>query len=192
MVGAPPPLADACRDIITPRLVLRLMDDDVAVACLAGDLARAGQLLDMAVPDELLDHPTGLEHARQRLADDPLYRPWSARAIMLPERRAMVGHVRFHSRPDPEYLRPRVRGAVELGYLVFTGHRRRGYALEAVRAMMDWAQATAAVRRFVVSVSPDNGPSLDLVRRCGFVKIGEEMDETDGLEHVLLHVAAPA
>ena len=181
-----------CSDIVTPRLVLRLMDDDVAAACLAGDLAHASQLLDMAVPDELLDHRSGLEYARKQLADDPLYRPWSARAVMLLEQRAMVGHVRFHSRPDPHYLHRHVRGAVELGYLVFTAHRRRGYALEAVRAMMDWAQATAAVSHFVVSVSPDNGPSLDLVRRCGFVRIGEEMDETDGLEHVFLRVAAPA
>ncbi len=185
-------MTSGCRDIVTPRLVLRLMEDDAAAACLAGDLARAGRLLDMTVPRELLDELTGLEYARELLADDPLYRPWSARAIMLPERRTMVGHVRFHSRPDPEYLRPYARGAVELGYLVFAGHRRRGYALEAVRAMMDWAQKTAAVHRFVVSISPDNAPSLELARRCGFVKIGEEVDEIDGLEHVLLRVAAAA
>lgn len=186
------PAAGGCGDIATPRLVLRLMDDEVAAACLAGDLARAGQLLDVAVPRELLDHPGGLEHARKQLRDDPLYRPWSARAIILPDQRAMVGHVRFHSRPDPEYLRTYARDAVELGYLVFTRHRRRGYAIEAVRAVMEWAQATAAVRRFIVSVSPDNTPSLDLAARCGFIKVGEEMDETDGLEHVFLRVAAEA
>ena len=30
----------------------------------------------------------------------------------------MVGHVRFHSRPDPDYLAPYVRHAVEYGYVI--------------------------------------------------------------------------
>ena len=37
----------------------------------------------------------------------------------------MVGHVRFHSRPDPDYLRPYAPNAVEFGYVVFTAYRRR-------------------------------------------------------------------
>ncbi len=40
----------------------------------------------------------------------------------------------------------------------------------------------------------DNRSSLDPVRHCGFVKVagGMDVDETDGLEHVFLRVAAPA
>jgi RimJ/RimL family protein N-acetyltransferase len=36
----------------------------------------------------------------------------------------------------------------------------------------------------VASVSPDNAASLAVVRRLGFVKTGEEVDEVDGLEWV--------
>ena len=34
------------------------------------------------------------------------------------------------------------------------------------------------------SVSPDNAPSRDLVLSEGFVAVGEQMDEEDGLEIV--------
>jgi RimJ/RimL family protein N-acetyltransferase len=176
-------------DIPTPRLRLRVMGEEVTAACLAGDLARAERLLGVAIPGELLDRPTGLRFNRARLAEDPLYPPWSMRAIVLPESATMVGHVRFHTRPDPEYLQRYARDAVEFGYQVFAAHRRRGYATEATRALMDWAQAEFGVRRFVVSISPGNTPSLRLAARLGFVRVGEEMDEVDGLEYVFLRGA---
>src|SRR4051812_44200560 len=103
-------------DILTGRLVLRLMEGDVVDACLAGDLARAGALLGTEVPADVLEQLSGLEYARVRLAEDPLYREWSARAILLADTLEMVGRIRFHSRPDPEYLQPFARGAVEFGY----------------------------------------------------------------------------
>jgi len=173
-------------DIVTPRLLLRLMEGDVVDACLAGDLARAGKSLGVAIPGELLDKPSGLQFAQTRLTEDPLYRPWSMRAIILPDAIKMVGHVRFHSRPDPDDLHPYARSAVELGYQVFPAYRRRGYASEAVGAAMHWAQAAFGIHRFVASVAPDNKPSLALIGRFGFAKVGRQVDEVDGIEDVYL------
>jgi len=176
-------------DIVTSRLVLRLMEREVVDACLAGDLPRAEHLLGARIPRELLDRPSGLKFAQARLNADPEYRPWSARAIILPDVRMMVGHVRFHSRPDPDYLQPYARAAVEFGYHVFPVYRRHGYAAEAVTAAMDWARAVFGVRRFVVSVSPYNKPSLALIARLGFARIGQHMDEIDGVEDIYLREA---
>ena len=50
--------------------------------------------------------------------------------------------------------------------------------------LMDLAEERAGIRHFVLSVSPENDPSLAIVRKLGFVKTGEHMDEEDGLEHV--------
>jgi RimJ/RimL family protein N-acetyltransferase len=177
-------------DILTPRLVLRLMNREVIDACLAGELQHAGHLLDAGIPGELMDEPTALRFAQAQLDADPHYRPWSVRAIVLPAARAMVGHIRFHSRPDPDYLRPFGRAAVEFGYQVFPGHRRHGYATEAAGAVMDWAQAAFGVGRFIVCVSPDNAPSLALIARFGFTRIGQHMDEIDGIEHIYLREVA--
>jgi len=68
--------------------------------------------------------------------------------------------------------------------MVFPEHRRRGYAEEATRAMISWAGEQPGVRGIRASVSPDNEPSLNLVRKLGFVQTGSQIDEIDGLELV--------
>jgi [ribosomal protein S5]-alanine N-acetyltransferase len=50
--------------------------------------------------------------------------------------------------------------------------------------LMDLAEERAGVRHFVLSVSPENDPSLAIVRKLGFVRTGEQIDEEDGLEHI--------
>lgn len=177
-------------DIQTPRLVLRLIEREAVDACLAGDLQRAEHLLGIRIPGALLDSLTAFKYAQAQLHADPQYRPWSVRAMVLSAARTMVGHIRFHSRPDPDYLRPFVPAAVEFGYSVFPAYRRQGYATEAAGAAMDWAQAAFGIGRFVVCVSPDNTPSLALTARFGFIKIGQHMDETDGIEHIYLRKVA--
>jgi [ribosomal protein S5]-alanine N-acetyltransferase len=177
-------------DIPTPRLVLRLMEHDAVDTCLAGDLQRAENMLGVGIPEELLDDPTALRFAEARLNADLQYRLWSIRAIILTNTGMMVGHIRFHSRPDPDNLRPFACGAVEFGYHIFRDYRRHGYATEAARAVMDWAKVAFGIRRFIVSVSPDNLPSLTVIARCGFMLIGEYTDEVDGVEHIYLREVA--
>jgi RimJ/RimL family protein N-acetyltransferase len=63
--------------------------------------------------------------------------------------------------------------------------RRRGFAREAVVALMRWAHRTHGVDTFVASIAPDNVPSLALARSLGFEQIGSHMDEVDGLELIL-------
>ena len=79
----------------------------------------------------------------------------------------------------------RPSGAVELGYFVMPGWRRRGLAEEAARAMMDWARRVHGVRRFVVSIGPANAASVAMARKLGFVRIGSHVDEEDGYEDIL-------
>jgi [ribosomal protein S5]-alanine N-acetyltransferase len=165
------------------------MDEEAMAACVAGELKRAGKRLGVPMPAEISDHLTGLEFGLTRLAADPEYLPWSARAIILSAENKIVGYVRFHSRPDSEELRQYARGAVELGYLVFAADRGRGYAGEAAAAVMAWAGATFGVSHFVASIAPGNLASLRLAARLGFVEVGEQIDEIDGLEHVYLRVA---
>jgi RimJ/RimL family protein N-acetyltransferase len=179
-------MPDPSDDIVTPRLVLRLMRGDAVEAALAGDLRRVEALLGVTVPADLLAHPSSLTFAKARLDEDPAYQPWSARALILPGEQRMIGHIRFHTRPDPDYLHGYARNAVEFGYAVFSEYRRRGYALEAAGAVMDWARAMFGIRRFVASISPDNAASLALVAGLGFVRVGQQVDEVDGVEDVFL------
>jgi [ribosomal protein S5]-alanine N-acetyltransferase len=173
-------------DIETPRLLLRLLTPDSIRAGLTGDLRSIERQLQARVPIDLIQEPAVLRYSEARLSADPDYLPWSARAIVLKESADMVGHLRFHSRPDPEYFHPFARNAVEFGYVVFPAHRRRGYALEALAGAMCWAEREYGVRKFVASVSPLNIPSLALIAKAGFCKIGEHVDDEDGVEHIYL------
>jgi hypothetical protein len=56
-------------------------------------------------------------------------------------------------------------------------------ALLAVVALMAWARERS-IDHFIASVSPDNEPSLVLIRKLGFVQTGDQWDDEDGLELV--------
>ena len=176
-------------DIETTRLILRRLEPTAIAAGLSGDLTALEESLGAKVPIDLIHDPAALAYAQEALAADAAYLPWSVRAIILRSSREMAGHVRFHSQPDPDYLRPYAPEAVEFGYVVFAAHRRQRYAHEALTGVMQWACQVHGVERFVASISPTNIPSLELVAKLGFHKVGEAVDPDDGVEHVYLRDA---
>lgn len=171
-------------DIVTARLVLRLMHGEIIRDCLEGDLERASEKLGVRIPEEFLDHGRSLDSDRKQLEADAFYQPWSTRAILLAEDSRMVGYFRFHTRPDAPYLRSYAPEGVEIGYCIFTGHRQCGYATEAVVAAMKWAGENYGIFRFVASVAPYNTASLKLIDRLGFEVVGQQVNKLDGVEHV--------
>jgi RimJ/RimL family protein N-acetyltransferase len=108
---------------------------------------------------------------------DPGSEGWLVHAAVLREGagRPMIGQVGYHGPP--------ANGSVEMGYTVFPAHRGRGYATEAVEGLMEAARSRG-VGRFVLSIAPGNAPSLAVARRLGFKRVGQHIDEEDGLEYV--------
>ena len=137
--------------------------------------------LDVAVPPAFLD-AVPAEMRIEQLERDPTELPWLARAIVLRAERRVVGAAGFHAPPDE-------RGRAELGYEIASADRRRGFAREAVVALMAWAVAHGEVRAFVASIAPGNAASRGLVASLGFVRVGEQIDPIDGLEWVYERVA---
>ena len=82
----------------------------------------------------------------------------------------LVGTITFHGPPGINDLR--APDAVEVGYTIRAEHRNRGYATEAAHAMMRWASEHHNVRHFVSSTTPDNKPSLRVIRKLGFEPTG--------------------
>ena len=128
-------------------------------------------------PGNFLGGSAHVVHMRvEQLATDPGQEPWLLRAIVSRARGEAVGYVNFHAAPDE-------RGMVEIGYQVLPAHRRQGYASEAAEGMWRWAGRHGA-RVLRASISPTNQPSLAMVRKAGFVQVGEQIDDVDGLEIV--------
>lgn len=176
--------------IATPRLSLVSMTPAFLEVSLARDRAEAGRLIDADVPADW-PHLDGLLRLRlSQLHGDPTLEPWLLRAIVVNDGRCMVGHIGFHGAPGSAHLEPYAPYAAEFGYTVFPHARRLGYATEAARALMQWAERRHEVRNFVVSIRPDNTPSLTIAHKLAFRRVGEHIDEEEGLEHVFLRTTA--
>ena len=104
----------------------------------------------------------------------------------------MVGHIRFHSRPEAEYLHLRPR-RVEFGYVVFdtlapaglrdrSGARRDALGSRAARRAA--VRGNGRTRQLSVATRRDE--------RLGFRKVGEQVDEIDGVEDVFHRDDQPA
>lgn len=132
---------------------------------------------DFSIPDPWPDeHDRAFLRIRLQDMQNNAPHDWLARSMVLRNAAVMVGHCGFHGAP--------ASGFAEMGYTVFEPHRRNGYAEESVLGLMRWAIETHGQRRFRLSIAPDNEPSLRLAAKLGFVKVGEQVDPKDGLEHV--------
>jgi ribosomal-protein-alanine N-acetyltransferase len=170
--------------IRSERLELVLLTRDAMAALADGRREEAESLTGVTFPSDWPDEHDArfLRFRDAQIARDPEHAPFLVRAITLPnaDRRVMIGHIGFHGKPGVNA--PKLASALELGYTVFPPYRRRGYAEEAIRALIDWAHDQHGIRTFIVSVSPENEPSLALARKMGFVEVGRHWDEEDGEE----------
>ena len=174
-----PPRKTVPDPIHTARLDLVPLDPKAMRHLIAGDRAKAEQLIGAALPDEF---PTAEDRAGflpiqlHRMETNPDRRAWLARMMLTKDNQA-IGHCGFHGPPE-------VIGRAEIGYTVFTTHRGQGFAKEAARALVDWALDQGEKQVFA-SVSPTNEPSLAVVRSLGFRQVGTQEDDVDGLELVV-------
>lgn len=164
---------------MTPRVQLVPLDVAVLDALAVGDEAAARRL----APVPLTPWLTGPECRRtwamraRQVAGDPSAADWITRVVLDAERGLAVGRGGFHGPPDAD-------GMVEVGYAIDPRFRRQGYARAVLRALLAEAAAAPGVTTVRASVSPDNVASRDLVRSEGFVRVGEQIDDDDGLEIV--------
>jgi [ribosomal protein S5]-alanine N-acetyltransferase len=63
-------------------------------------------------------------------------------------------------------------GVVEVGYGVVAEYQRRGYATEAVRALLAHAFACPGVTRVIAETLPGLAASIGVLEKCGFRFIG--------------------
>lgn len=61
-----------------------------------------------------------------------------------------------------------VDGVVAIGYSLLPQYRGRGYATEAVKALVAWAFSYPEVCKVIAETLPDNKPSILVLKRAGF------------------------
>lgn len=176
-------MADTIR---AERLELVLMAPSFLEASLAGDQAAVTSLLGASIPEDWWKTTDLMRLRLDQLRANMSLQPWLMRAIILRQERVMVGHIGFHSAPEPDYLQDIAPGGIELGYTIYEPFRRNGYAIEACQALMRWAHEYYDLRYFVLSISPTNTPSIRIAERFAFRKIATQIDPDDGPEDVFI------
>jgi RimJ/RimL family protein N-acetyltransferase len=164
--------------IESERLLLHPLPPSLVSLLAAGDWQAAAatdppfDITESTFSDD--EHVLLRRHAQ--LAEDPTQAPWLIRVAVLRGTRQVVGRAGFHAPPDGD-------GVVEIGYSVSPPWRRQGFGREMAQALLSWAGGQGCTA-CLASVRPDNTGSLAIVAGLGFVRIGEHIDEIDGLEWV--------
>ena len=125
----------------TPRLDLRPLGAEALEALVAGDGERLGRLTgarfrDPAPPPYMAD---SLPIVGDRLRQHPDETPWWNWLVVDRASGEAVGSVAFGGPVN-------VQGAVLVGYAMYSEYEGRGYATEAVKAMVGWAFGQPGVR----------------------------------------------
>jgi ribosomal-protein-alanine N-acetyltransferase len=151
--------------LLTERLELRPLPVAAARA-LAGDRAAAARLLGAALASEW-PQPDLLAVLPRQRAGRERFGVWIA---VERETGTVIGDAGFHGPPDEE-------GTVELGYAIVPERRRRGYATEAARALVEWVLAEPGIAAVVAGCKPDNVASIRTLERLGFTRAREHEGE---------------
>jgi RimJ/RimL family protein N-acetyltransferase len=172
-------MADDPGPIESERLTMPLLTAGRMERLLAGDASSVASEIGAPIPDWWASHAGRLMQFRlNQIGEEPASEPWLLRPIVLRDGAGgpvVIGFLNFHAAPDD-------RGFAEVGYEVHLDFRGQGYAIEAVRAMFDWAAREHDVHRFRASISPGNERSENLVRKLGMTHVGAQWDDPDGLE----------
>jgi [ribosomal protein S5]-alanine N-acetyltransferase len=170
--------------IRTARLELFPLTADAIDALLQGESGRLGSLTGATFPTPVAPPPymaESLPVVRDRLRSGEQDTEWWNWLIVRQDNREAVGSVAFGGRPD-------AGGAVLIGYAMYPGWEGKGYATEAVRAMVDWAFAQPGVK-FVRALAPVwNTPAVHVAEKVGMRPVAS--DEDDEIGEVLVYEVA--
>jgi RimJ/RimL family protein N-acetyltransferase len=65
-------------------------------------------------------------------------------------------------------MEPALRGAPEIGWVLAPHAQGRGYAIEAVRAVVAWGEEHLSAPRTVCLIHPENLRSIRIAQQCGY------------------------
>ena len=152
-------------EITTARLALRPVTADEATAVLAGQRR----------PDWAEDFPADGDRviagllARTGLPADDVARRFGHRLVVERDTGLVVGGAGFFGPPQD--------GEVEIGYGIVPSRQRRGYATEAVQAMVADVLQMDDVHTVTANVDLDNPASIRVLRKCGMTLCAQDQQQ---------------
>lgn len=114
-----------------------------------------------------------MEWAARMAEANPTAHGWGVWYFLLRDEvsgaRVAIGNGGFRAPPTPA-------GAIEVGYSLLEEHHGKGYATEAIGALLAWAFGHAEVRLVAAETLPSLAPSIRLLEKLGFQFAGAGSD----------------
>jgi RimJ/RimL family protein N-acetyltransferase len=127
-----------------------------------------------------LGPPSSREDCWRRLLGGPTLWNWLGYGYWSVERRedgAYLGHIGFAD--FKRDVMPSLDGLPEMGWIFASEAHGQGYALEAGRAALGWADENLAAPETVAIISPDNHSSIRLAGKLGFERSEQSVYKND-------------
>lgn len=153
------------------RLILEPFTLEIAQAVEEGyydKVIKAGYNFGMGWPDEetLETIPKIIKNIQ--FAGEPSgFESWM---IIRKDNNCIIGDIGFKGMPGEE-------GVIDIGYGIIEAERKKGFAVEAARVLLDWAIEQPAVKQITAKCYTHNFASKKILSRVGFV----EIKRTDGI-----------
>lgn len=122
-------------------------------------------ILGIKIPDGWPHFPEAMPMGYKYLKRDPSLLGWWTYLFIHPKERALVGSGGFKGKAD-------VAGMVEIGYEIAPEYRRRGFATEAARALVDYAFSHTHVRAVDAHTLPERNASVRALEKTGMRYMG--------------------
>ncbi len=145
------------------RLELRPLPP-LAAGALPDDRETAARVLGVALSPDW-PHADLLDVLPLQAAAGPHEERFGVWVMIERETRMVVGDIGFLGPPEAD-------STVEIGYSVVPDRRRRGYATEAARVLVDWALHQPGVCTVVAGCEKKNVASIRTLERIGFSRTG--------------------
>jgi ribosomal-protein-alanine N-acetyltransferase len=123
----------------------------------------------------LVEGPNPLTHRIPKVAKNPAFAEIGIVLGVLKEKLEIIGSAGFHNMPDEN-------GMIEIGFGIVPEMQNQGLGTEILVGMWEMISKSPDVKILRYTVSPENAPSLHIIKKFGFKLVGEQMDPEDGLE----------
>ena len=123
----------------------------------------------------LVEGPSPLAFRIPRVKADPSFAEIGIILAICKSESEVVGSAGFHDFPDEN-------GMIEIGFGIVPEKQNQGFGMELLLGMWGMICKRSDVKILRYTVAPDNEPSMHIINKLGFTKVGEQMDPEDGLE----------
>lgn len=123
----------------------------------------------------LIEGPSPLQFRIPRVKKDPTFAEIGLIIAVEKNSKEIIGSAGFHDFPNEV-------GMIEIGFGIVPERQNLGFGKELLHGMWKMICKEPDVKILRYTVSPENAPSVHIIKNLGFLEVGKQIDDEDGIE----------